>query len=201
MAAAKWTLRALVGAAGLTILVSGVMAQDPATPAIPAATVNGDEIIVYQVEAAVRALPPHPPDVTHAQLQQEALSLLIDELVMQQFLSKNAPRVGPDQVENRFQDFVASLKEQNHTLEEFYRETGQSEVNLRVTSRANSCGPTMSRSTLRRRTFSNIIRKITIFLTTPPFAPVKSPCASPPPPRWPSARPPMPSCRTSASRC
>ena len=53
-------------------------------------------------------------------------------MLMQQFLRKNAPRVEPGDVNKHIAELEATQKKQGKTLADFLKETGQSEVQLRI---------------------------------------------------------------------
>ena len=59
-------------------------------------------------------------------MQLEALNCLVDELIMHQFLVKNAPLVPSAQVDKKLQELRDSLKSQGQTLDEYCRANGQS---------------------------------------------------------------------------
>src|SRR5437773_2502249 len=108
MTARLGTLRNLVSVAVLATLSGTLWAQAPTTPpkqdplppknppavnvaqppAKPAATVNGEAILVGEVKALVDQQPPPPNPLTKAQqfsVQQAALEMLIDDLLMKQY--------------------------------------------------------------------------------------------------------------------
>jgi peptidyl-prolyl cis-trans isomerase C len=66
------------------------------------------------------------------QMQMEAIGMLIDDILMQQFLRKNAPHLDPNEVNKKMAELEESLKKQNKTLQDFFKETGQSEAQLRI---------------------------------------------------------------------
>src|SRR5207248_3056439 len=67
------------------------------------------------------------------QLKAEALSMLIDDLLMQQFLQKNGPRVEQAEVNKWLANLEAGLKAQGKTLQEFARDSGQTDAEMRGT--------------------------------------------------------------------
>jgi parvulin-like peptidyl-prolyl isomerase len=122
--------------------VSSVRAQAPATgrgPAgKPAAIVNGEPISAAEVEKftnLVMTRRPTPMSLTEAQkreMKAVVLAQLMDDLLMQQFLRKNAPKPDLAEVNKKVADLEAGLKKQGKTLAEYLREEGQTEGELRV---------------------------------------------------------------------
>jgi len=134
MTARRWALRSLASAAILVVAVSAASAQAPATPAKVAAVVNGEVITTTEVEAVLKSRTPTATPLTELQrkqMQLEALSMLIDDLVMQQFLRQHAPKVDPVEASKRLAEMEEGLKKQGKTLADFYRETGQTEAQIR----------------------------------------------------------------------
>jgi peptidyl-prolyl cis-trans isomerase C len=72
-----------------------------------------------------------PEDQRRAR-QMEVLGLLIDHELMRQFLAKNAPAVAQADVSARLASMDAEMKKQNKSLQDFYRETSQTEAVLRA---------------------------------------------------------------------
>jgi peptidyl-prolyl cis-trans isomerase C len=132
MTARTWALRSLAGVTVLATLASGLRAQAPGKPA---ATVNGEPIPIAEVEALLKGrgpLPTPPTELQRKQMQIEALGMLIDDLVMQQFLRKHAPKVDPAEFGKRLAELQDGLKKQNKTLQDFCKETGQTEIQVRT---------------------------------------------------------------------
>src|SRR5258707_508581 len=99
MTGRRWPNSILVGAAALNFLANGVSAQQtprpsspPATapaPATVAAMVNGEPINVEEVEGVLKLVPPAPAAATETQkrqMQREAVEMLIDDVLIRQFL-------------------------------------------------------------------------------------------------------------------
>jgi peptidyl-prolyl cis-trans isomerase C len=130
------SLRFIVLAAILAILIRAtVLAQVPPAPGAPVAIVNGEPITAAELEDVMRLGPtgsPPPTQVQRQQLQSEALTLLIDDLVVQQFLRRTCPPVEPKEVAQRMGDMKRALAAQRKTLEDFYRDSGQTEQRLRT---------------------------------------------------------------------
>src|SRR5205807_2736949 len=118
------------GLAILALWASQTLAQAPSSSAKPAAIVNGEPISMAELEAVVRAQGPtavKPTEQQHKQLRRELLEMLMDDLIMQQFLRVNAPRVDSAAVDKKIAELAEGMKKQGKTLADYYRETGQSE--------------------------------------------------------------------------
>src|SRR5262245_24095792 len=90
----------LASAALLVAAAGQVLGQGPAAPPKVAATVNGEQVSFTDLKALLDQQPPPPTPLSATQqreLQQTALEMLIDDLLMRQFLRKNGPAV--DQAE------------------------------------------------------------------------------------------------------
>lgn len=97
----------------------------PATKVV--ATVNGENILQGDLDAGVKQLGPSQLQLGTNKVRQqklEALGLLIDELLMQQFLKQNAPEVPVAEVEKKFAELTTELKKQGKTLDDICRENG-----------------------------------------------------------------------------
>jgi parvulin-like peptidyl-prolyl isomerase len=108
-------------------LVSLTSAQQPAGK--PVATVNGVGITASELESVIKLAGPAPvhlPEAQRKQKQLEALSMLIDNVLMKQFLEKETKPVAVEEVNRRIEEMRAGLKKQGKSLEEFCVETGQS---------------------------------------------------------------------------
>lgn len=131
MRARTYTAKVLTAVVGAVAAASAARAQLPA--GAPAAVVNGEPITLAEVEAVLKQRPPTATAPTEAQrreMQQEALSMLIDDTLMYQFLRKNTPPVPPAEVAKKIGELTTALKAQNHTLQDYLRETNQSEADL-----------------------------------------------------------------------
>lgn len=115
-------------------------APAPAQPGKPVAVVNGepitavelDRIVDMEVKSRFRVQP--PTEMQRKQLRLEVVGMLIDDLLMQQFLRKNGPKVEPAEVDKQLADLETNLKKQTppRSLQDFYRETSQTEAQLRT---------------------------------------------------------------------
>jgi parvulin-like peptidyl-prolyl isomerase len=113
-------------------LSSGAWAQS-ANPA--AAVVNGETIPMADVEMVLKnSGPPPTTPLTQEQRrhrQLEALSMLIDDVLMAQFLQQSGPAIAKAEVDKQIAELEANLKKDNHTIQDFYKQSGQTEAELR----------------------------------------------------------------------
>jgi len=120
-------------AAALAALAGWVAAApaQPVPPRVkPVAVVNGVSISMAELDAVVRAAGPEPVQLTAAQRRQqkvEALGLLIDNVLLRQFLERTTPPIAADVVERRLAELKIGLDAQRKSLKEFCRDTGQTE--------------------------------------------------------------------------
>ncbi len=141
----KWTTRALAGAALLACVAGRGTAQpqpasatitSPATKAAkPPAIVNGEVVSPTDFELALKQIGqsavPLPED-KRKQSQMEVLALLIDDVLMNQFLAKYAQPAPKGEVDQRLAELIDGLRRQNKSLADFLRETNQTEATLRA---------------------------------------------------------------------
>ncbi len=122
--------------AGAVVLAGGVSAALAQLGAkAPVATVNGEPITRAELDAALAERPPVVTPLTSAQkrqLQEEALAVLIDELLIKQFLRQNGPPVDPAEVNKQVGALRRGLAAQNKPLDEYLKETHQTEAQLRT---------------------------------------------------------------------
>jgi parvulin-like peptidyl-prolyl isomerase len=100
----------------------------------PAATVNGEPIDVAEVKRLLDARP-YPNSLTEEQkkaLRQAAIDMLVDDLLMRQYLRKVVPQVDPTAYAKEVTDLQEALKKQNKTVAQLVRESGQTEDQLRT---------------------------------------------------------------------
>jgi peptidyl-prolyl cis-trans isomerase C len=98
-----------------------------------AATVNGDKIMLSEVDAVLRATLPLTP-LTAAQQHQmraEVLTDMVDDLLLKQYLRKYGPKVDPAEIDAQLKAFGEKLKQEGKTLADFYKQTGQTEAQVR----------------------------------------------------------------------
>lgn len=112
-------------------LATAALAQPPA--ATTAATVNGETIALADVDALLKSTLPLTP-LTVAQKRQmrvEVLADMVDDLLLRQFLRKNGPKVDPAEIDAQLKAYGEKLKADGKTLADFYKETGQTEAQVR----------------------------------------------------------------------
>jgi parvulin-like peptidyl-prolyl isomerase len=99
------------------------------------ATVNGESIAQWELDMAL-AHAPKPPmglsDVQKKVVQRQLLALMIDELLLQQFLKKNVPAPEPAVIQQRMAELEKSLAAKQKTLADYCKDTGQTEPQLRT---------------------------------------------------------------------
>jgi len=101
----------------------------------PAAMVNGEPIMIEEIDAVLKHEPasPNPPtEIQRRQMQLEALSLIIDDRLVQQFLRKNGPAIPPAEVHKKIAELESSLKIQGRTVNDFLKENGLTMVQLQA---------------------------------------------------------------------
>jgi parvulin-like peptidyl-prolyl isomerase len=106
-----------------------------AEPPKPAATVNGEPVSLADVDAVIRhTLPNAPINANQLRtLRREVTQDLIDDALLRQFLAKNAPKVDPAEIAAQLKAFGEKLARDGKTLADFYKETGQTEAQVRAT--------------------------------------------------------------------
>ncbi|QJW96459.1 peptidylprolyl isomerase [Frigoriglobus tundricola] len=112
------------------------LAQPPAAaPSNPndAATVNGETITLADVDAVLKqSLPLTPLTVAQRrQMRVEVLADMVDDLLVRQFLRKNGPKVDPAEIDAQLKAFGEKLSKEGKSLAGFYKETGQTEAQVR----------------------------------------------------------------------
>src|SRR5947209_6165002 len=101
MRAKSWLVQSLASLAAAAVLASGARAQLLRIAPKPAALVDGTAITMAEVEAVMKQAGPTATPLTEAQrkqLQMEAVGMLIDDVLMERFLKKNAPMIEPAEV-------------------------------------------------------------------------------------------------------
>jgi peptidyl-prolyl cis-trans isomerase C len=125
MSARRW----LAAGAALTWL----MATVPAYAQKPAAVVNGEPISMADLEAVLKQAPQavEMPEQVRVQMRRHALTMLIDDTLMQQFINANAPQVSKTEVDRKLAEMEAALKKENKSVDSFCKENGQTVGQLR----------------------------------------------------------------------
>ncbi|HJZ58982.1 MAG TPA: peptidylprolyl isomerase [Gemmataceae bacterium] len=121
----------------LLALTATAAAQTPAPPAPSpiAATINGEPIRLEEVDAYIKGKLAATP-LTTAQLRQlrtEVVSDMIDDVLLRQFLRQHGPKIDPAEIDKHLKALAESLANQRKTLADFYRETNQTEAQVRET--------------------------------------------------------------------
>ena len=113
-------------------------AAPPAAPAgaKPPAVVNGEAISRAEFDDALKQVAgPNPAPLTEEQRHGQAiqiLDMLIDDKLMHQFIAKNAAPAPPAEVSARVAAVEAELNKEKKTLQDFYKESGQTEATFRA---------------------------------------------------------------------
>jgi peptidyl-prolyl cis-trans isomerase C len=144
-------LAALAGAAALAVGVSMSYAQAPAPapqaapPAAPqapagkpAVVVNGEPIVASEVNSVVdivikqRFKTQPPTDAQRREIWMEVVTMLVDDALLRQYLNKSNIQVPQVEVDRQFAELKTSLEKNNRKLEDFYKETGQTEAQIKT---------------------------------------------------------------------
>src|SRR5215472_16155043 len=129
----KWGSLAIVGT--VMIWVTAAVQGQTKPSHKPAAMVNGEPIMMEEVDAILKHEPPSanpPTEIQRRQMQLEALSLVIDDRLVQQFLRNNGPTIPPAEVHKKLAELESSLKIQGRTMNEFLKENGLAMVQLQA---------------------------------------------------------------------
>ncbi|MCI0456320.1 MAG: peptidylprolyl isomerase [Gemmataceae bacterium] len=107
------------------------------TPAAdkPAAVVNGESIPMAEVLAVLNQQPPPSQPLNEAQKREVATSavqMLIEDLLMRQFLRKNAQPAPPAEVGKELAELQEDLKKSKLSMQDFLKESGQTLEQLRA---------------------------------------------------------------------
>jgi hypothetical protein len=126
----KGTVWGTTGALVLLGVSGSLFAQAPKLgDGKAAASVNGEIITMAALEAMLKQDGPMPvalPESVRKQQQQVALSALIDEVLLKQFLKQNTQPIDPKELDARMGELVSGLQLQNKSLADFCRERNQS---------------------------------------------------------------------------
>jgi parvulin-like peptidyl-prolyl isomerase len=112
--------------------VSAVSADIPAAADKPAALVNGEMVSMLEVKALLESRP-YPNTLKVEEIKacrQAAVDMLVEDVLMRQFLTKYAPAVKPADVAKEIQSLQDHLKKDGKALAELLKETGQSQQQL-----------------------------------------------------------------------
>jgi len=129
-----WIRHGLAAMALLAGLAARGLAQAPATPTQPAAVVNGEPISMADVKAVLDTVPPPVVPATTEQkreMQHNVVDMLINDLIMRQFLRQHAAPASAAAIDGEVAELKAALAKKKSTLQEFLKESNQSEAQLR----------------------------------------------------------------------
>jgi peptidyl-prolyl cis-trans isomerase C len=100
----------------------------------PAAVVNGEPISMTDLKQILDARPDPTPLTAEQQKAktQVALEMLVDDLLMKQYLRKAVPQVDSAEYQKDVQELQEGLKKLNKSLPQFLKENGQSEQQLQA---------------------------------------------------------------------
>ncbi len=99
-----------------------------------AAKVNGDTITLAEIDAIIKHRPQSLTPLTPSQMRQLRLEVarnLIDDRLLRQFLAQNAPEPDATTIAQHFKALAKAQQAQGKTLAEFYRDTHQTEAEVR----------------------------------------------------------------------
>jgi parvulin-like peptidyl-prolyl isomerase len=124
----------LAGATAVFLLAGPLLAQGPAPQVKPAAIVNGETITTAEIKKVLDQRPTPTPLTASQQreLEHTVLNMLIEDLLMRQFLRKNAPPADPNQVNKEIEELKAHLAKNKKDLAGFLKESHQTEAELRA---------------------------------------------------------------------
>jgi peptidyl-prolyl cis-trans isomerase C len=133
----KWFIWGLgcVAALCTTGETKGQKTAPPSPGSSPVALVNGEPIAMAELDAVLQLIPPKGPPPNEAEIRQDRLDILemlIDDLLIRQFLSKNTKPVSQAELAKEFELLQTSLKSRKITLKDFLKDTKQTEAHLRM---------------------------------------------------------------------
>jgi parvulin-like peptidyl-prolyl isomerase len=119
--------------------VSQVSASIPAAANKPAALVNGEMVSMLDVKTLLESRP-YPNTLKDADIKgyrQGAVDMLVDDVLVRQFLAKYAPPVTKADIDKEYQSLQTLLVKEKKTLQEVLKQNGQTEAQLQkdVTNR------------------------------------------------------------------
>jgi peptidyl-prolyl cis-trans isomerase C len=106
-------------------------------PSKPAAIVNGQTISLADVDAAVKVMNGNVqvavsvPESRRRQQRLEALGVLVDNLLLQQYLRKNTAPADAKEIAHHIADLETALKKENKKLADYLAENGMTDGQLR----------------------------------------------------------------------
>lgn len=100
----------------------------------PIAVVNGQAIPREEWEEAVKKLPAPPPNLSPEAKKAAAmqvLALMIDDVLLRQYLAKHVAPAAPAQVQQRITQLETALRAHKKTLADYLKELGMTEAQLK----------------------------------------------------------------------
>jgi parvulin-like peptidyl-prolyl isomerase len=122
----------IFGSVAVLVGLAGWATAQPAPQ--PAAVVDGSAITMAEVEAILKQAGPTATPLTEAQRRQmrrDALDVLINDMLFQQMMRRIGARINVAEVEKRVAEVAESMKKQGKTLQDYLKESGQNEAQLR----------------------------------------------------------------------
>jgi parvulin-like peptidyl-prolyl isomerase len=114
--------------------------EKPADASAVAARVNGEAILMMDVDAILKKYPSAAGPLTASQakqLRREVLQDLIDDLLVQQFMKIHGPKVEATEIDKLWLGLAESLKKQGKTLPEYLKENRITEARAKEQWRQN----------------------------------------------------------------
>lgn len=136
----NWITNLATLCVGLTILTSSSLGQAPPAKKFPAtvANINGEQISGAELESIIKQMGPSPvqvPENTRKQIARDAMAMLIDDLLMQQFIRQNTAAIPEQALDQKMVELATELKKQGKTIQSLCNETQQTEAQLKRTMR------------------------------------------------------------------
>jgi parvulin-like peptidyl-prolyl isomerase len=133
----RGTRSMIIGLSELVLigLAGPLYAQAPAAQNKPAAIVNGEPIPLSELQQLLAHTPRSPNPLTAEQQRERrkmALDMLIDDVLMRQFLKRTGITVSPAEVDKEMEDLRQGLAKNKSSLEQFLKENGQTLDGLRA---------------------------------------------------------------------
>jgi parvulin-like peptidyl-prolyl isomerase len=123
--------------AAFTLITAGLVWPHAAAfgSSKPIAVVNGEAIPRSELDAVLKLRPQAVIPLTSAQQRQmyeQVVALLVDEVLLRQFLAKHTPPADPARVEQQFSALVEALKAQGKSVADYCKESQQTERQVRA---------------------------------------------------------------------
>ncbi len=118
----------------LALCIGAALGQASSDDTRPAALVNGEAIARDEVQKMLDARPntvPLPLAQQH-ELRKAALNLLIDDVLIRQFLHKNVPGPSSSAVDKEWDKLKETMVKEQKTMDDFLREARQTEAQVKA---------------------------------------------------------------------